>query len=100
MFGDLMGNLEQQQSEMQSKLAQVIVEESTEGIHITGNATKAITNISIADEVYASGDKEMIEDLLISCFNKFIGKVQEIEAVESQKLMESMLPPGFGDMFK
>ncbi len=42
----------------------------------------------------------MLEDLLLLCVNRFIEKAQEVEAVESQKMMESILPPGFGDLFK
>ncbi|MBC7886000.1 MAG: YbaB/EbfC family nucleoid-associated protein [Saprospiraceae bacterium] len=100
MFGDLMGNLEEQQAVMQEKLKQITVEETMEGIKITGNATKQITNISIAKDLTINYDSEMLEDLLLTCFNRYIIKVQKIEAEESQKLMQSILPPGFGDMFK
>lgn len=100
MFEDLMGNLEEQQVQMKTKLIQVVITEKVEGITITGNATKTITNIAIDDTIIAGGDKEMLEDLLLSCVNRFIEKAQEVEAVESKKMMESMLPPGFGDLFK
>lgn len=100
MFGDLMGNLEEQQNQMKVKLMEVIISETVQGITITGNATKTVDSISIDDTLFAEGDKEMMEELLLLCVNRFIEKAQEVEAVESQKLMETMLPPGFGDLFK
>ena len=42
----------------------------------------------------------MLEELLLLCVNRFIEKAIQVEAEESQKLMETMLPPGFGDLFK
>jgi len=100
MFGDLMGNLEEQQAQMKTKLTEVVITEKVEGITITGNATRTIDNISIDEAIFTQGDKEMLEDLLLLCVNRFIEKAQQVEAVESQKMMESMLPPGFGDLFK
>ena len=95
-----MGNLEEQQAQMKTKLTEVVITEKVEGITITGNATRTIDNISIDEAIFAQGDKEMLEDLLLLCVNRFIEKAQQVEAVESQKMMESMLPPGFGDLFK
>lgn len=100
MFGDLMGNIEQQQAEMQKKIAGISVDVTVEGISISGNAAKQITNIAIDPEVLQAGDKEMLEDLLLTCFNRFMEKAGKIESEETQKLMQDMLPPGFGDMFK
>jgi len=100
MFGDLMGNLEEQQNQMKAKLMQVVISETVQGVTISGNATKMVDNIHIDDALIAEGDKEMLEELLLLCVNKFIEKAQEVEAAESQKMMETMLPPGFGDLFK
>lgn len=95
-----MGNIEKQQADMQRKLAQFPVEVKQEGLIITGNATKTITNISISNELLESGDKEMIEDLLLTAVNRFIEEASKKEADETKNLMADMLPPGFGDMFK
>lgn len=100
MFGDLMGNMEQQQAEMYKKMAGISVDVVVEGISISGNASKQITNITIDPEVLKAEDKEMLEDLLLTCVNRFIEKAVKIESEEAQKLMQDMLPPGFGDMFK
>ncbi len=100
MFGDLMGNLEQQQAEMQKKMLQILVDVKVEGVLIVGNAGRQVTNISLDDTLLANGDKEMLEDMLLTAFNRFIEKASKIEAEETQKAMTDMLPPGFGDLFK
>ncbi|MBK8347796.1 MAG: YbaB/EbfC family nucleoid-associated protein [Saprospiraceae bacterium] len=100
MFGDLMGNLEQQQAEMQKKLAEIPVEIKMDGITITGNATKQITNILLDAELVKGNDKEMLEDLLLAAFNRFMESAVKLEADAAQKLMSELMPPGFEDMFK
>lgn len=100
MFDDLMGNIEKQQAEMQKKLSAIIIEVKQEGVAISGNASKKINNITIAQELMESEDKEMLEDLLVSTFNRFIEDAQKAEASETQNMMNDMLPPGFGDLFK
>jgi DNA-binding protein YbaB len=100
MFEDLMGNLEQQQAEMHKKLVQFPVSVQMNGITISGNASKTVTNIVVSQEVIESGDKEMLEDLLLTAVNRFIEEAVSVESREAQNMMSSMLPPGFGDMFK
>jgi DNA-binding protein YbaB len=100
MFDDLMGNLENQQAEIKNKLQKIIVEAKADGIILTGNAARQITNISIAPALLQSQDGEMVEDLLISCFNSFIEKSGIVEAEVTRKFMSDILPPGFGDLFK
>ena len=95
-----MGNLETQQAEVKRKLAQIQVNESMDGVSITGNATKQITNISIDLPGLSEETKEMLEDILLSCTNRFLENAQKIENIETQKLMEALIPPGFKDLFK
>lgn len=99
MLGDLMGNMEEKQLEMKKKLQAVSIEESLEGITITGNGAGEITNISI-DEKYQNPDnKEELEDLLLVAMNNLLEKIGEEEAKESQNMISQMLPPGMGGMF-
>jgi len=67
MFGDLMSNMQKQQEELQKKLKTLSVDTFYEGVRITGNATKEVTNISVDNELM--DDKEMLEDLLLVTFN-------------------------------
>ena len=100
MLDDLMGNLEKQQAEIQKKLSAIVIEVKQEGLTITGNAAKQVTNVMISKELIGSQDKEMIEDLLVTSINRFIEDAQKAEANETQSMMSEMLPPGFGDLFK
>lgn len=100
MFDDLLGNIGEQQKEMQEKLAAIPVQYDGNGVTISGNAARQITDIKLTDDIFGSGDKEMVQDLILDALNKFIEKQMAVEAEESQKLMESMLPPGFGNLFK
>ena len=100
MLDDLMGNLENQQAEIQKKLSAIVIEVKQEGLTITGNAAKQVTNVMISKELIGSQDMEMIEDLLVTSINRFIEDAQKAEANETQSMMSEMLPPGFGDLFK
>ncbi len=100
MFGNLMNNIEQQQTQMKSKLSGIPVEITNQGIRISGNALRKINNIEIDQNLFESNDKEMLEDLLLAGFNEFIQAASAIEAAEAQQLMSSVLPGGLGDLFK
>ena len=100
MFGDLMGNLEEQQAAMHKKMAAIAIEIEVDGITITGNAAREVTNIIISESLWKEQNKEMMEDMMLAAMNRFIEKASKAEAEESQKMMSEMLPPGFGDLFK
>ena len=89
-----------QQAEIQKKLSAIVIEVKQEGLTITGNAAKQVTNVMISKELIGSQDMEMIEDLLVTSINRFIEDAQKAEANETQSMMSEMLPPGFGDLFK
>ncbi len=92
-----MSNMQNQQEELQKKLKTLSVDTFYEGVRIAGNATKEVTNISVDDELM--DDKEMLEDLLLVTFNKFLAQASQIEANEAQNAMKDMLPPGFENLF-
>jgi DNA-binding YbaB/EbfC family protein len=100
MFGDLMGNMEERQKELKSKLAEIIVEaEAGDGaIKVTANANREIINISINKEALDWDDQEQIEDLMVVAVNRALEKAIEKEAIESERLIKDMMPPGFGGL--
>ncbi len=105
MFGDLMGNFEEQQKQMQAKLAGITVEaEAGDGaIKVTANAAREILNVSIDKEKIDMEDMEQVEDLLVVAMNRVIELASAKEAEESQKMVSGMLPggmDGLADMFK
>ncbi len=104
MFGDLFGNVEQQQKELQEKLEKVEVRGvSGDGaISVIANANQKVLNISIDKTKLDWEDSEEVEDLLLVAVNRALEKAAQTQAVESQKMMQKMMPPGMGglaDMF-
>ena len=100
MFGDLMGNMEERQKELKSKLAEMIVEaEAGDGaIKVTANANREIVNISINKDALDWDDQEQVEDIVMVAVNRVLEKAAKKEAEESQNLIKDMLPPGFCGM--
>ncbi len=102
MFGNMFGNIEEKQAELAQKTGAIIVEATVGGIKVAANGNKEIVNISILDPSVLE-DKEQLEDVLMAAVNRALSDAGEKAAVEMQKSMEAMLPPGLGglaDMFK
>jgi DNA-binding protein YbaB len=98
MFGDLMGDLTQKQESLKATLKEIKVEEDMQGIVIEANAARIVENISINDSSLLS-DQEQLEDLLLVAFNNINAKITETEMLESQKLMQDILPGGLDSLF-
>ena len=100
MFGDLLGNMEEKQKAMKEKLNTIILTEEVENgaVQVSANANREITNISINKEAIDLEDMEQLEDLLMIAMNRVLEKAAEQEAIESQKMMKDMMPPGLGGL--
>ena len=98
MFGDLLGNMQQQQEEMAAKLDSIIVDADAGGgaVKVKATASRKILNISIDKEKLDWDDTEMVEDLILTAINNVLEKAAIKEAAESQKLISQMMPPGRG----
>lgn len=100
MFGDMFGNLEEQQNEMRQKLAEIRIEtEAGNGaVKVTANANREIINIAINKEALDWDDVEQVEDLVTVAVNRALEEAGKKEAEEAQRLMQNMMPPGMGDL--
>lgn len=100
MFGDMFGQMEEQQKEMRKQLAAIEVEaESGDGaVKVVANANREIINISINKEGLDWDDQEQVEDLVMVAVNRVLEKAAEREAEETQKLIQNMMPPGMGGL--
>ena len=100
MFGDLLGNMQQQQEEMAAKLEEIIVEAEAGGgaVKVKATASRKILNVSIDKEKLDWDDVEMVEDLVLTAMNNVIEKANIKEAAESKKLISQMMPPGLGGL--
>lgn len=94
MFGDLLGDMQAKQAEMQKSLSQIEVKVEMEGIVLIGNAARQITNVIVDESLLKADNKDQLEDLLVTCFNRLSEQMSQKEAEESEKLMADFLPPG------
>lgn len=101
MFGDLFGQMEEQQKEMKAKLAGIIVEaEAGDGaVKVSANAARQLLNITILPELINPAEPEELEDLILVAVNRALEKATEKEMAESQKMIQGMLPPGMDSLF-
>ena len=99
MFDNLFGDFEKKQKEMLDKASEIVVEEKSGGVTVTVNGKKEVVNISITDDSLMQ-DKEQLEDLLVATLNRALGEAGEKAAQQAETLMQQMLPPGMGDLFK
>jgi len=101
---NMMGKLKETQQkveETKKRLDHVIVDEqSNDGLlKVTLTANRTIKNVSISEELL--NDKEMLEDYLVTVFNKAITKATDINELELAAVAKEGMPniPGM-DLFK
>jgi DNA-binding YbaB/EbfC family protein len=103
MKGGMQGMLKQvqkMQAEMekvQEELANKTVTEESGGgmVKATCNGKKEIISITIDDEIINSGDKEMLEDLVVAAVNKALESAGKMAEEEMGNITRGMIPPGF-----
>ncbi|MEM6963579.1 MAG: YbaB/EbfC family nucleoid-associated protein [Bacteroidota bacterium] len=100
MFGDLLGNMEEKQKQMQEKLKDIHVsgESGNGAVKVVANANQQIINISVSKEIIDPDDPEQLEDLLMVAVNRALEQAAEKAGIESQKMINDMMPPGLGGL--
>ena len=96
MFGNLFGNIEEQQKAVYEKLATVRIEGEAGGgaVRVTADGNQKILDISIDQNALDWTDKEQVEDLVLEAVNRALEAAQEKSAEEAQNLVKDILPPG------
>jgi len=88
----MQAEMEKIQNELENK---VVTEESGGGmVKATANGKKGIVSIEIDDEIIESGDKEMIEDLVVAAVNKALDSAGRMAEEEMGNVTKGMIPPG------
>ncbi len=102
MKGGLQGMMKQVQK-MQAEMERVqnelgnktVTEESGGGmVKATSNGKKELISLNIDPEVISSGDKEMLEDLIVAAVNKSLQSAGKIAEEEMANVTKGMIPPG------
>ena len=102
MKGNMQGMMKQVQK-MQEEMARVqeelgnktVSEESGGGIvKATASGKKEIVSLEIDNEIISSGDKEMLEDLVVAAVNKALESAGKMAEEEMSNVTKGMIPPG------
>ncbi|MFA5804666.1 MAG: YbaB/EbfC family nucleoid-associated protein [Melioribacteraceae bacterium] len=96
---DMLKQVQKMQSDMakvQAELENKIVTEESGGgmVKATANGKKEIISIVIDEEIAKSGDKEMLEDLVVAAVNKALQSAGKMAEDEMGAITKGMMPPG------
>lgn len=100
-MGDLMKQAKLMQEKLTNLQAEVgarTVEASAGGGMVTAKVTGQlqIVSITIDPEIVRSGDREMLQDLIVAAVNEAIRKAQAMMSDEMSKLTGGLRIPGLG----
>ncbi len=95
----MMKQVQKMQAEMekvQNELGNKSVTEEAGGgmVKATVNGKKELISIHIDDEIISSGDKEMLEDLVVAAVNKALESAGKMAEEEMGNVTKGMIPPG------
>ena len=96
---DMLKQVQKMQSDMAKVQAELenktVTEESGGGmVKATANGKKEIISIVIDEEIAKSGDKEMLEDLVVAAVNKALQSAGKMAEDEMGTITKGMMPPG------
>lgn len=100
-----LGDLFQKAQELQDKLAKIqdeaekrTVESSAGGgmVRAVVNGKLQVISVTIEPVVLESGDRDMLQDLVVAAVNEGIRRAQEMMAREMSALTGGLKIPGFG----
>jgi DNA-binding YbaB/EbfC family protein len=75
----LMKQAQQMQEQLQKKMESTVVESTAGGgmVSVKMNGNKQLISVQVDQEVFSSGDKDMLQDLIVAAVNEGIRKVDE-----------------------
>ena len=100
MFGDLLGNMQQQQADLQEKLAKIELSASAGdgAVKVTVTATQEVVDIAIDKDKVDLEDIEQLEDFLIIALNNALIMAADTQTLETNNLVKDMMPPGLSGL--
>jgi DNA-binding YbaB/EbfC family protein len=97
-IGAMMGQVQQlqeQMTQMQQELDNVVVEGASGGGMVKVKATAGLRIQSIEiDPAVMGEDRDMLQDLIAAAVNAALEKAREKASAQASERMSSMLPPG------
>jgi DNA-binding YbaB/EbfC family protein len=92
----LMKQAQKMQEQLQKNMEATVVEASAGGgmVSVKMNGNKQLLSVQIDQEVFAGGDKDMLQDLVVAAVNEGIRKVDEALAGQMGNLTGGLKIPG------
>jgi DNA-binding YbaB/EbfC family protein len=103
-LGTMLPRIKEEKEKLEQRLGQVTAEGDAGAgmVKVKVNGRMEVLSCSLSEEAFASGDREMLEDLIRAATNQAIAKVRQQAVEETGKMMASlglppgMVPPGMG----
>ena len=95
-FQQMMKQAQQMQEKLQKQMESTVVDATAGGgmVSIKMNGQKQLLSIQIDQEVFAGGDKDMLQDLIVAAVNEGIRKVDETMQSQLGSLTGGLKIPG------
>ncbi|HZI50869.1 MAG TPA: YbaB/EbfC family nucleoid-associated protein [Terriglobia bacterium] len=92
----LMKQAQKMQEQLHKQMETTVVEATAGGgmVSVKLNGNKQLLSIQVDPEVYAGGDREMLQDLIVAAVNEGIRKVDETLNSQLGNLTGGMKIPG------
>jgi len=92
----LMKQAQKMQEQLHKQMESTVVEATAGGgmVSVKMNGNKQLLSIQVDSEVFAGGDKEMLQDLIVAAVNEGIRKVDETMNSQLGNLTGGMKIPG------
>lgn len=92
----LLKQAQKMQEQLQKQLESMIIEASSGGgmVSVKMSGTKQVLSMQIDPEVLASGDREMLQDLVVAAVNEGVRKVDEAISGQMGSLGSALKIPG------
>ncbi len=92
----MMKQAQKMQEELQKQMEQTVIEASTGGemVSVKMNGNKHLLSIDIDPEVLGSGDREMLQDLIVAAVNEATKRVDEAMQGQLGNLTAGLNIPG------
>ena len=92
----MMKQAQQMQEKLQKQMETLVVDATAGGgmVSVKLNGSKQLLSIQIDPEVFTSGDKDMLQDLIVAAVNEGIRKVDETMQSQLGSLAGGLKIPG------
>jgi len=92
----LMKQAQQMQEKLQKQMESIVVDATAGGgmVSVKMNGQKQLLSIQIDQEVFAGGDKDMLQDLIVAAVNEGIRKVDETMQQQLGSMTGGLKIPG------